>query len=146
MRALKYLVSLWVAVIFYAAASTMVGAVGINAYASLDEEREKQEINLAALQSLNEELLGIEEALRYDEDTIAVYARDLGFGASEERFIRIVGFNEKHKQALDPGEALRAVDPTYVDDKTLRVIAAAIAVCLLLCIAVVDILQFVKNS
>ncbi|GMO48902.1 MAG: hypothetical protein Ta2B_30420 [Termitinemataceae bacterium] len=146
MRLLKYAVPVWVALIFYAAASLTVGAAGINAYKSLSSEREKQMANLTALQTLNEELQGVEEALRYDEDTIAVYARDLGFGSSDERFIRIVGFNEKHKQTLDAGEVIRALDPSYVDDKTLRIIAVVIAISLVLCIIIVDILQFVKNS
>jgi cell division protein FtsB len=143
---LKYLIAIWVAIVFYALASFTVGAFGMNAYSQLNEQREKQMENVAKLQALNEELSGIKEALRYDNDTIAVYARDLGFGTQDERFIRIVGLDNKHKEALYAGEVVNTESPGYVDDKTLRIISVIIALSLMLCIAVVDILQFVKNA
>ncbi|GMO31827.1 MAG: hypothetical protein Ta2B_12860 [Termitinemataceae bacterium] len=146
MRAIKYLVPLWTAILFYAFSSIAVGAVGMGAYKQLLVQHEQQLANLQSLQEKTEELSGIQEALRYDYDTIVVYARDMGFGTSDEKFIRIVGLNGKHKELPDAGEVVSRGELDYVDDKTLRIISVIIAVSMMVCIAIVDVLRFIKNA
>ncbi|GHV83379.1 hypothetical protein AGMMS50212_07190 [Spirochaetia bacterium] len=146
MGALKYLYAVWAAMLFYAISSFMVGAVGLSAYDQLNAEKTKQLENLKNLQTINKELLELKESLSFDSDTISVYARDLGFGTEDEHFIRIVGLNGIHQQQISPGELFRTTNPVFIDDKTLRIVALVIAGLIFLCTAIVDVLQFARNS
>ena len=89
MRILKYLAAVWFAVIFYAVSSLFAGAAGFSTYSQLNAEKEKQIANLRKLQAINQDIRGRKEALIYDDDTISIYARELGYGGGGERFIRI---------------------------------------------------------
>ncbi|MDR1149338.1 MAG: septum formation initiator family protein [Spirochaetaceae bacterium] len=146
MPALKYLAALWIALLFYAVSSLLIGAMGLFAYEQLNVEKEKLFDNLHRLQILNEEFTGIQNALVNDNDTIYLHARELGYGDSGEHFIRIVGLPGKNKNRVSAGELLIPAAPEYVDDKTLRIISIAIALSMILCIGIVDLLRLVKNS
>jgi cell division protein FtsB len=146
MPVLKYFAAVWIAFMFYTASSILVGAVGVSAYNQLAAEKEKLLSNMRRLQSLNEEFAGIKEALRYDADTISVYARELGYGEAGERFIRIAGLNVKQNSRLSAGENFIPAPPEYVSDKTLRIISIVIAFSIIICLGIVDILRFVKES
>jgi hypothetical protein len=146
MPALKYLAALWIAVLFYAVSSLLIGAMGLFAYEQLNIENEKLFDNLHRLQILNEEFTGIQNALVNDNDTIYLHARELGYGDSGDHFIRIVGLPGKNKNRVSAGELLIPAVPEYVDDKTLRIISIAIALSMTLCIGIVDLLRLVKNS
>ncbi|MDR1149621.1 MAG: septum formation initiator family protein [Spirochaetaceae bacterium] len=146
MPVLKYLAALWIALLFYAVSSLLIGAMGLFAYEQLNVEKEKLFDNLHRLQILNEEFTGIQNALVNDNDTIYLHARELGYGDSGEHFIRIVGLPGKNKNRVSAGELLIPAAPEYVDDKTLRIISIAIALSITLCIGIVDLLRLVKNS
>ncbi|GMO47794.1 MAG: hypothetical protein Ta2G_03380 [Termitinemataceae bacterium] len=146
MRFLKYLSPVWVAVLFYSFSSLLVGAMGVNAYKQLNSEYEKQLENLGELQNKRAELLGIQEALRYDYDTIAVYARKLGFGATDERFIRIVGLDDKYKENLDSGEVMNVAMLDFVENRTLHIIAVVIGISMFVCIGLIDIINAFSNK
>jgi cell division protein FtsB len=142
---LKYFAALWFAVVFYSVSSLFMGAAGFSAYRQLNAEKEKQIANLRRLEAINEEISGRKEALIYDNDTIGIYARELGYGSGKERFIRIAGLNGKAKTRISAGEPLLPVPPDYIDDKTLRIASVALAFAMLLSFAVVDIMRLVKK-
>ncbi|MDR2490123.1 MAG: septum formation initiator family protein [Spirochaetaceae bacterium] len=146
MRELKYILPLWLALIFYGVAAVVTGPSGLGAYRQLEDEKQKQLENIAALKQTEERLEGVKSSLSYDEDTISVYARNLGYGASEEHFVRIVGLGSGHSNPqIGAGEVYVYNEPIYKDDKTLRVIALVIAGFSLFIIAIVDVLLFIKN-
>jgi cell division protein FtsB len=145
-QVLKYFTSIWIALLFYAVTSFLFGAVGIFTYKQLNDEREIQIANLKKIQEINEKLTGRRDALAYDADTITVFARELGFGNTNEHFMRIVGLKDISKQQSETGNIIRLKEIEYVDDKTIRIISIAIAISLLICIGIVDLLQFVKNT
>jgi hypothetical protein len=145
MPALKYIVTLWIALLFYAVSSLIIGGMGIFAYGQLNVEKEKLLDNMRHLQILNEEFTGIRNALANDNDTIYLHARELGYGDSNERFIRIAGLAGKNKNRVSAGELLIPSAPEYVNDKTLRIISIAIALSMTLCLGIVDLLRLVKN-
>ncbi|MDR2803374.1 MAG: septum formation initiator family protein [Treponema sp.] len=146
MSAVKYLAALWAALIFYAVSSMFSGAMGFFAYNQLNAEKEKQLSNLHHLQTINEEFTGVRDALIYDKDTIYLRARELGYGDSGERFIRIAGLNGKQKNRVSAGELFIPVDPEYVDDRTLRIASIVIALSLIICMGIVDLMHLVKKS
>jgi cell division protein FtsB len=146
MRFLKYFVALWAAALFYLFASFFVGGIGISAYGQLEAEHEKQIKNIKMLDKINTELTGEKEALESDADTIAVHARELGYGTGEERFIRIVGRNEIPKPQIDSGSVYVAKAPDSVPNKTILIISIVIFIFMTLSIIVVDVLQYIKNA
>ncbi|MDR2865421.1 MAG: septum formation initiator family protein [Spirochaetaceae bacterium] len=146
MTFLRYFAALWIAILFYAFSSFFVGGVGISAYDQLNSEREKQLANLEKLQDIHSELLGQKEALENDLDTIAVHARELGYGTGDERFIKIVGRQDLLKQHIEPGDMYIPAEPQSVPNRTLLIISIIIFVCMLLSIVVVDILRYIKNT
>ncbi|MDR2110096.1 MAG: septum formation initiator family protein [Spirochaetaceae bacterium] len=141
MRALKYLIAIWIGVAIYSLSSFFTGAMGISAYRGLEIERDKQRANLESLRRINQELKGAMDALRYDSDTILVYARELGYGLKDERFIRIVGLGGGKKQRVLPGRVIASLKPDSVPDKTLRLIAACAALGVLLCLGLTGFLR-----
>jgi cell division protein FtsB len=134
MRAFKYLAAFWAAAAVYSITSILAGTMGISAYNQLELERDKQRANLEKLQTINRQLEGDMDALRYDSDTIAVYARDLGYGLANERFVRIVGLGGIKKQRTIPGRLVSPEYPKTFSNKTLRIgsLCAGFAVLLLL--------------
>ncbi|MDR1948893.1 MAG: septum formation initiator family protein [Spirochaetaceae bacterium] len=125
MKALKYLISLWVGVLVYSFFSLTAGAMGFSAYDQLRKERNKQQVNLDVLQGINRELEGGKDALLYDSNLIAAHARELGYGREDERFIRIVGLSGAKKQLFTPGQIIFAAKPEYMAEKTICLIALA---------------------
>ncbi|MDR2186212.1 MAG: septum formation initiator family protein [Treponema sp.] len=134
MSAFKYLAALWTAAAVYSILSIAAGNMGISAYNQLKLERDKQRANLETLKTINRQLEGDMDALRYDSDAIAVYARDLGYGLANERFVRIVGLGGVKKQRTMPGRLVIPGYPGALSNKTLRIssLCAGLAVLLLL--------------
>jgi cell division protein FtsB len=147
MRALKYLLALWVSVVVYSGLSLYGGAKGISAYNGLLEEQEKQQANMVTLERINTELENTRNALLYDRDTIRVYARDLGFGEKDEKFVRIVGLGLSRKSQVSPGEIVIAEKPRSMGNKTIRFISifSALAVCIAFLVADILDLKLVSN-
>jgi cell division protein FtsB len=130
MRVFKYLIALWTAFAVYSGFSLFGGAAGISAYGKLSAGREKQWENMKDLGILNEELENTKNSLLYDGDTIAVYARQLGYGREDERFIRIVGLGGTKNPHTTAGRIVFAEAPEGIPDKTIKIgaLCAGIAV------------------
>jgi cell division protein FtsB len=121
MRAFKYLIALWTAFAVYSVFSLLNGAAGIPAYEKLSAEREKQWENMKNLGLINEELENTKNNLLYDRDTIAVYARQLGYGREDERFIRIVGLGGVKNPHTTAGQVLVAEPPEFIPDRIIKI-------------------------
>jgi cell division protein FtsB len=123
MRLLKFLFPLWVAILVYSFLSFFHGSSGFAAYDGLKAERDKQLANLESLKKINRELEGDRDALLYDGDTIAVHARELGYGSDNERFVRITGLSKTMRRQYWAGEIAGAQTPPSMDEKTIRAIS-----------------------
>jgi cell division protein FtsB len=141
MRTFKYFIPLWIGIVIYSVTVIAIGKTGLRAYDDLSREREKQRLNLEKLHGTNENLSGIRDALKYDSDTIAVYARDLGFGSEDERFIRIVGQDSVRSPKINEGEMFQVETGDFTNDKTLRIVAVCAAGILFLFLLFVDLLR-----
>jgi hypothetical protein len=59
-----------------------------------------------------------------DQDTVSVYARQLGYGRVEdEKFIRIKGLSVAVSSEMPVGHVLYAAAPDFVPDKTIKIIS-----------------------
>jgi cell division protein FtsB len=141
MRCLKYLIPLLVTVIVYTSISLFSGAMGFSAYDRLLAERDKQEENMEVLKRINRKLEGDKDALLYDSDQIAAYARELGYGAEEERFVRIVGLPGSRKQHAAPGQIVLAAKPEFTSERIMRIVSFAAGIVVFICLFITDLLR-----
>jgi hypothetical protein len=123
MRLLNYLFPLWVTVFVYTLFSLLYGPVGFSAHEELRAERDRQIANIASLEKINRELKGNRDALLYDGTTIAVYARELGYGADNERFVRIAGLSRTSRPQYQTGDVMEARIPESMDKEHIRTIS-----------------------
>jgi hypothetical protein len=123
MRLLKYLLPLWVTVFVYTLFSLLYGPAGFSAYDDLGAERDGQLANIASLEKISRELEGDRDALFYDGATVAVHARELGYGADNERFVRIAGLSKTMRRQYQAGDVLEARIPESMDEKNIRIIS-----------------------
>ena len=89
----------------------------------LTVERDRLAENLSHLRDINVELNGSLDALRYDKDTLTLYARDLGYGKDDERFIRIVDLRQISGNHQKAGELLIPKRLKTLPEDLLRVIS-----------------------
>ena len=145
MKAVKYLFALWAGVLVYASLSFLFGSAGLSAYRQLEAEREKQEANIQNLKFINLELENTMNSLLYDKDTLAMYAREQGFAARQEQFIRIVGLGVNLKAIASLGQVIKVTEPDFAPDRSLRIIAFCSSIVLFFCIAALDFLKFLRQ-
>ena len=145
MNVAKYLFSVWAGVLLYASLFLVSGPRGINAYRQLENEQKRQEANIESLKQLNRELENTVNSLLYDEDTLTVYAREQGYAAENERFIRIVGLGVNQKSKISTGRVIFAEEPQYEPDHYLVIIAFCAGVSVFVCMLVFDILKHLRE-
>ena len=107
----KYLLVPWFSLAVYTALSIYNGPSGIVPYRELLSERQKILENLDKLRIVNVELEGAMDALLYDQETIRIKARELGYGEYNERFIRIVGLPGARASEMKPGMIRTFIHP-----------------------------------
>ena len=145
MKLAKYLFSVWAGVLLYASLFFVSGPRGVNAYRQLENEQKRQEANIESLKQVNHELENTVNSLLYDKDTLTVYAREQGYAAENERFIRIVGLGLSKKSKISTGKVVFAEEPQYVPDKTLIIVAFCAGVSVFICMAVFDLLRHLRE-
>jgi cell division protein FtsB len=145
MRTIKYLAALWVGATVYALFSITSGPAGLSAYHQLEDERDKQLVNIEALELTNQELENAKNALLYDTDTLTVYAREQGFASPEEKFIRIVGLENTQKPKSSPGLVVSAALPQHIPHRNLRIFSFCASLSILICMGAYDFLKFLKS-
>jgi hypothetical protein len=134
-----------VGIAIYTLFSVLSGPIGLSPYNQLSIERDKLKANMESLQIINQELENTKDALMYDKDTIAVYARDLGYKAKNERFIRVVGLEGTKKYRTEPGQLLFANAPEYISEDAIKICAFCIGLGTLLCFLIPDLIQYKKS-
>ncbi|MCL2210600.1 MAG: septum formation initiator family protein [Treponema sp.] len=123
MRFSKYLIGLWAAVIVYALFSFLSGPAGLSAYNYLLAEKERQLDNIGHLGFINEDLDRTRNNLLYDQDTLLIHARQMGYGQEDERFIRIVGLGSPKVTQTSAGNIYIASEPDFISDKIIKITA-----------------------
>ena len=144
MRAFKYLMGLWTAVAVYAVFSLLKGPGGLFAYRQLEAERERQWANMRALNAINEDMENTKNSLLYDQETIAVHARRLGYAKANERFVRIVGLGGAQNPYAVPGQVYFAAEPDFIPDKTIKITALCAGLAVFGFFLVLDLLRGLK--
>jgi len=123
MRIFKYLIGVWTALAVYALFSFLGGPRGLSAYNYLLAEKERQWENIGELGIINEDLENNRNSLLYDDDTLMVHARRMGYGEEDERFVRIVGLGNVKTTPAVTGSVYTAHDPDFISDKSIKIAA-----------------------
>jgi len=137
----KYVAGIWIALTVYAVFSFLGGARGVSAYNYLLSERENQWENIRELGLLNEELERTKINLLFDEDTIMVHARQMGFGYEDERFIRIVGRGNKKTVPVLSGSIYTAQNPDYIPDRYIKIAALCVGLLVFVFLLTLEIIE-----
>jgi len=126
MRIFKYLIGVWTALAVYALFSFLGGPRGLAAYNYLLSEKERQWENINELGIINEDLEKTRNSLLYDDDTLTVQARQMGYGEEDERFVRIVGLGNIKTTPAVTGTVYIAQDPDFIQDKSIKIAALCV--------------------
>jgi cell division protein FtsB len=145
MKAVKYLIALWVGVAVYVVTSILWGGAGFSAYNQLLEEGEKLQANMARLRQINRELESGRDALLYDRETLGLRARELGYAAPGEQGARIVGLSMSRETRIGAGEVLTSEKPGYIPDRILRIISVCLGGGIFAAIGLWDFLCFCRR-
>jgi cell division protein FtsB len=143
MKIFKYLVALWTAIAVYSVFTFFYGQEGISAYNQLLSENEQQTANIRDLWVLNEELEKTKNNLLYDYDTLLVYARQMGYGYEDERFVRIVGLGNSKNIPAIAGKIYKPKAPDFIPDKNIKIAALCAG---LLVFAFMFMLEFIETK
>jgi cell division protein FtsB len=127
----KYLFIPWITLAMYTVLSVYSGPLGLVRYRALLAEQDLILENLEKLQFENARLEGTMHALRSDPETIRIRARELGYGAPGERFVRIVGLPGSRAAPLRPGIIRTAIRLSAVPSKVHRIITICTGLLLL---------------
>ena len=141
----KYLFAIWAGVLVYTLLALSFGSRGISAYNQLLSEQARQESNMENLSLINRELENTMNSLLHDEDTLAVFARELGYAASHERFIRIVGLGGYQQTRTTAGDVVFAAVPQYIPNIILRIIAFFTAITIFISMAFFDFMKILRE-
>ena len=145
MKLTRYLIPLWIGVFVYTIFSIGFGAKGISAFTQLEAEKDRELANIEVLKGINGELKDTRDGLSLDKQNFAVYARELGFAAPREHFVRIVGLGNNNKKMISPGEVVSPREPDYTPDRVLRILSFFAAFTVFISIGAYDFLRFLKD-
>jgi len=142
---LKYLFAVWVGFLIYSLLAYSFGPRGIMAYRHLRNEQTRQEANMEDLWRINLELENTMSSLLHDRDTLTVFARELGYAAPNERFIRIVGLGGYQQPVTVAGEVAFATRPHYIPNIILKIIAVFTGATILISMLAFDIMKIMRG-
>ena len=142
---IKYLFPLWLGVLLYTILSVCFGAKGLSAFNQLEAEKKREMANINLLMEINDDLADTRDVLYNDKNNYYVPARELGYAARGERFVRIIGLGNSERMPNSPGQVITPVSPDFVPDWILQVFSFFITVTLLISIGTYDFLKYLKE-
>ena len=116
-----------------------MGQNGLYARKHLEAERLRLLENHKTLEQSYKDFLNTRENLKNDHDMLSVYARQLGYGRGDEKFIRIKGLNVAVNANMATGQVLYATNSEFVSDKIIKIISVCFGFAVLVFFCVRDI-------
>jgi hypothetical protein len=131
----------WTTVLVYTFFSFFLGQNGLYARKHLETERLRLAENQRALEYTKKEFLKTKENFTHDRDTLSVYARQLGYGTGDEKFIRIKGLSVATNPTMEVGQVVYAANPEFITDKVIKIISACFGLIVLAFFLIKDLLM-----
>ncbi|MCL2833930.1 MAG: septum formation initiator family protein [Treponema sp.] len=146
MKMIKYLFPLWIGVLIYTLLSVCLGPKGLSAFGQMEAEKDRETANINNLIAINNDLTDIRDVYYNDKENFYVNARELGFAAPGEQFIRIIGLGNPQKTLISPGQVVSAEQPQFISEQIIQIFSFFMSITLLISICVYDFLKFVKEK
>jgi len=113
----------------------------MSSYNYLLSERDRQWNNIENLGNLNEELERTRSNLIYDQDTILIHARQMGYGYHNERFVRIVGLASANTPPSTAGNIYYAGEPAFISDKNMKITALILGMLVFIFLFMLELIE-----
>jgi len=113
----------------------------MSSYNYLLSERDRQWNNIENLGNLNEELERTRSNLIYDQDTILIHARQMGYGNKNERFVRIVGLASANTPPSTAGNIYYAQEPTFIPDQSMKITALILGMLVFIFLFMLELIE-----
>jgi hypothetical protein len=130
----------WTAFVVYAFFSFFLGQNGLYARKHLEAEHLRLVENRNSLENIKQDFYNTKNSILNDQDTMSVYARQLGYGTGDEKFVRIKGLNVAARFEMSAGKVLYAANPEFVSDTVIKMIAAFFGLAVLVFFLIKDII------
>jgi hypothetical protein len=131
MRFIRYFLVIWTFFFVYTSFSYFWGQNGLHARRHLETERIRLSENLKKLQNINEDYQNMRNNLIHDQDSLSVYARQLGYGREGEEDIRIMGLGIAINTDMPAGQVSYTESPAFISDSTIKIISRLFALLVL---------------
>jgi len=131
MRFIRYFLVIWTFFIVYTSLSFFWGQNGLYARRHWEAERVRLSENLKKLEKINVDYQNVRNNLMEDQDSLSVYARQLGYGREGEEFIRIMGLGIAINTDMPAGQVNYAENPDFISDTTIKIISLLFALVIL---------------
>jgi hypothetical protein len=131
MRFIRYFLVIWTFFFVYTSFSYLWGQNGLQARRHLETERVRLSENLKKLENINTDYQNIRDNLIHDQDSLSVYARQLGFGREGEEYIRIMGLGIAINTDMPAGQVSYTESPAFISDSTIKIISLLFALLVL---------------
>jgi len=138
MRFIRYFLVIWTFFFVYTSFSYLWGQNGLHARRHLETERVRLNENLQKLENINIDYQNIRNNLMGDQDSLSVYARQLGYGREGEEYIRIMGLGIAINTDMPTGKVNYTENPDFISDTTIKIISLLFAVVVLSFLLVYD--------
>jgi len=143
MRLMRYFLVIWTFFFTYTLFSFFWGQNGLHARRHLEAERVRLYENLKKLENTNTDYQNIRNNLMGDQDSLSVYARQLGYGREGEEYLRIMGLGIAINTDMPAGQVNYTVNLNFISDTTIKIISL---LCALTVLAFLLIRDFCINA
>jgi len=131
MHFIRYFLVIWTFFLVYTSCSYFWGQNGMYARRHLEAERVRLSENLKKLENINKDYQNIRNNLMKDQDSLSVYARQLGYGREGEEYIRIMGLGIAVNTDMPAGQVSYTESSDYISDTTIKIISLLFALIIL---------------
>lgn len=142
MNWIKLLNTIFIGMLVYVMLSVFVGKQGIWAYAQLQEYKVLITSNIKNLQDINEKITIDKKTMLNDDDTIAAYARSMGFIYDNENLVKITGIPVFSNAVYETGAKINPPQIIYMPDW----MAKGIGFCVFLFVNLISSLVFLLKT
>ncbi|MCF0241965.1 MAG: septum formation initiator family protein [Treponema sp.] len=132
-------------ILVYITLSIFAGQNGIKSYRQLEIQRMEISKRTAAILQINEELKLEKNALQYDTDVIAAYARSLDYVKEGEKLVKINGLKPFENTLFDTGTVLREESISYIPDSVCKILGLLIFTMTLILFFILDLMNRKNN-
>ncbi len=130
---LKIILPIFAFAIVYSFLSIFFGPKGIFAFRQLTQERDQLMQHVQSLSDTGDMLTIRIANLSSDPETIAVYARELGYVHKNEGLIKLLHFSGSIERHEDAGSLYSIENPKFLSDNLCKSIAFLICLIVLVC-------------